>query len=426
MEQVRDLLIQMASIILPLFIYEMIRLNRYYVIAPNPGRYFPSILFSVIVMLSMSYPVNVGDGIEYSFHDIPIIAAFLYYGSLGIFPAVISVLYGIILNGPNGFFTDFLETAFLSAISFFLSKYWKVFSTNKKIVISFFLASFYALIHIFVNVWQLNIEIGSLPNKAHLYAFFLVAAVTMAITMTFHVYVTEYLNDNAMLRIEMIKSEKLNIISELAASVAHEVRNPLTVVRGFLQLLEGSEVNKNKEYMQLVLTELDRAEGIISDYLNLARPQIEEKKPILLSSQLMEMTTLMSTFATMNGVILQVEIEENLYTIGDKAKLKQAIMNIVKNGIESIQQKNGYLKINAYKQENEIIILVKDSGVGMSKEQLARLGQPYYSLKEKGTGLGLMVTFRIIQSHNGKILYTSEIGKGTEAMISLPSWNKEM
>jgi two-component system, sporulation sensor kinase B len=240
------------------------------------------------------------------------------------------------------------------------------------------------------------------------------------------VYLTEYLNENALLRTEMQKSEKLNIVSELAASVAHEVRNPLTVVRGFIQLLESTEDVKNKDYMRLVLAELDRAEQIISDYLNLARPQIEKKEHICLSAQLIEMTTLMSSFAAMQGVYLQVEISESLYTIGDKTKLKQAIMNVVKNGIEAIQGNKGYLKVTAIQKDETIIIRVKDSGVGMTKEQLARLGQPYYSLKEKGTGLGLMVTFSILQAHNGTLEYKSESGKGTEAIIILPAvQNKE-
>ncbi|COL07523.1 histidine kinase [Streptococcus pneumoniae] len=224
----------------------------------------------------------------------------------------------------------------------------------------------------------------------------------------------------------MQKSEKLNIVSELAASVAHEVRNPLTVVRGFIQLLESTEDVKNKDYMRLVLAELDRAEQIISDYLNLARPQIEKKEHICLSAQLIEMTTLMSSFAAMQGVYLQVEISESLYTIGDKTKLKQAIMNVVKNGIEAIQGNKGYLKVTAIQKDETIIIRVKDSGVGMTNEQLARLGQPYYSLKEKGTGLGLMVTFSILQAHNGTLEYKSESGKGTEAIIILPAvQNKE-
>lgn len=139
------------------------------------------------------------------------------------------------------------------------------------------------------------------------------------------------------------------------------------------------------------------------------------------------MTTLMSSFAAMQGVYLQVEISESLYTIGDKTKLKQAIMNVVKNGIEAIQGNKGYLKVTAMQKDETIVIRVKDSGVGMTTEQLARLGQPYYSLKEKGTGLGLMVTFSILQAHNGTLEYKSESGKGTEAIIILPAvkiWNK--
>ncbi|GAA3322791.1 hypothetical protein GCM10020331_044080 [Ectobacillus funiculus] len=121
------------------------------------------------------------------------------------------------------------------------------------------------------------------------------------------------------------------IISELAASVAHEVRNPLTVVRGFIQLFQRAEDIKNKEYLELVLTELDRAEHIISDYLNLARPQMEKKKEqFCLSNLLDEMSTIMSSFAAMQGVYLQTEIQKDIYMVGNHAKLKQAIMNIVK------------------------------------------------------------------------------------------------
>lgn len=121
------------------------------------------------------------------------------------------------------------------------------------------------------------LRVGFTPPMSHLYSGYIFASLIMVMTMVFQVYLTEYLNENALLRTEMQKSEKLNIVSELAASVAHEVRNPLTVVRGFIQLLESTEDMKNKEYMRLVLAELDRAEQIISDYLNLARPQIEKR-----------------------------------------------------------------------------------------------------------------------------------------------------
>ncbi|HHZ5403791.1 sporulation sensor histidine kinase KinB [Bacillus cereus] len=424
MELIRDLMIQIAIIILPLFLYEAIRLNRYQEMPPKPNRYFIMFLSSITLVLSMTYSICFGDVCGYNFHPIPIVSGFLYGGIVGLVPAAIFVAYEWVLKGIN--LLPVIEVIFLSIVPLFLSKKWSLFSRDKKLILAFMISSLYVLVSLVIGMINVLLETGFTPYVSHLYSGYIFASLIMVMTMVFQVYLTEYLNENAILRTEMQKSEKLNIVSELAASVAHEVRNPLTVVRGFIQLLESTEDVKNKDYMRLVLAELDRAEQIISDYLNLARPQIEKKEHICLSAQLIEMTTLMSSFAAMQGVYLQVEISESLYTIGDKTKLKQAIMNVVKNGIEAIQGNKGYLKVTAMQKDEMIVIRVKDSGVGMTKEQLARLGQPYYSLKEKGTGLGLMVTFSILQAHNGTLEYKSESGKGTEAIIILPAVrNKE-
>lgn len=424
MELIRDLMIQIAIIILPLFLYEAIRLNRYQEMPPKPNRYFIMFLSSITLVLSMTYSICFGDVCGYNFHPIPIVSGFLYGGIVGLIPAVIFVVYEWALKGIN--LLPVIEVIFLLIVPLFLSKKWSLFSRDKKLILAFMISSLYVLVSLVIGMINVLLETGFTPYVSHLYSGYIFASLIMVMTMVFQVYLTEYLNENAILRTEMQKSEKLNIVSELAASVAQEVRNPLTVVRGFIQLLESTEDVKNKDYMRLVLAELDRAEQIISDYLNLARPQIEKKEHICLSAQLIEMTTLMSSFAAMQGVYLQVEISESLYTIGDKTKLKQAIMNVVKNGIEAIQGNKGYLKVTAIQKDETIVIRVKDSGVGMTKEQLARLGQPYYSLKEKGTGLGLMVTFSILQAHNGTLEYKSESGKGTEAIIILPAVrNKE-
>ncbi|MGG3670073.1 sporulation sensor histidine kinase KinB [Bacillus nitratireducens] len=419
MELIRDLMIQIAIIILPLFLYEAIRLNRYQEMLPKPNRYFIMFLSSVTLVLSMTYSICFGTVCGYNFHPIPIVSGFLYGGIVGLIPAIIFVAYEWIVKGLS--WLPIVEVIFLSIIPLFLSKKWSLFSRDKKLILAFMIASFYVLVSLVFGMLNVLLETGFTPYISNLYSGYIFASLIMVMTMVFQVYLTEYLNENALLRTEMQKSEKLNIVSELAASVAHEVRNPLTVVRGFIQLLESTEDVKNKDYMRLVLAELDRAEQVISDYLNLARPQIEKKEHICLSAQLIEMTTLMSSFAAMQGVYLQVEISESLYTIGDKTKLKQAIMNVVKNGIEAIQGNKGYLKVTAIQKDETIVIRVKDSGVGMTKEQLTRLGQPYYSLKEKGTGLGLMVTFSILQAHNGTLEYKSESGKGTEAIIILPA-----
>jgi two-component system sporulation sensor kinase B len=231
------------------------------------------------------------------------------------------------------------------------------------------------------------------------------------------------MKENALIRMELVNAEKMTIVSELAASVAHEVRNPLTVVRGFIQLIGSStdmSLTKKREYMNLVLNELDRAETIISDYLGLASQQFMIKEKIDISNILEEVTMLMTSYANFKTVTIQKNFDNHLYVIGDKAKLKQVFINIIKNAIEAVPNVDGNVMIRAFISHEVVRIKVSDNGVGMSPEQIARLGEPYFTLKEKGTGLGLTVTHSIVKNHGGSIRYKSELNKGTVAIISLP------
>jgi two-component system sporulation sensor kinase B len=227
---------------------------------------------------------------------------------------------------------------------------------------------------------------------------------------------------------ELVNAEKMSIVSELAASVAHEVRNPLTVVRGFIQLIGSTSditITKKREYMDIVLNELDRAEAIISDYLGLASQQFFLKEKIDLYDILEEVTILMTSYANFKTVSIQSHIDHHLFVIGDKAKLKQVFINIIKNAIEAVSNVDGNVIIKAFTSHEVVRIKVIDNGIGMSPEQITRLGEPYYTLKENGTGLGLTVTYTIIKNHGGSIRYKSEPNKGTVAIISLPIYKEE-
>jgi len=222
---------------------------------------------------------------------------------------------------------------------------------------------------------------------------------------------------------ELMKAEKLSIVSELAASVAHEVRNPLTVVRGFVQLI-GNSTNstdsQRREYMDLVLTELDRAQAIITDYLGMAGQKSMAKEKINLTDTLSDITTLMTSYANYKTVKFKCEIDKDLYVFGDPIKLKQVFINIIKNSIEAVPNMGGLVTIHACLLESTIHIKISDNGIGMTKEQIERLGEPYFSSKDDGTGLGLTVTYSIVKNHGGSVKYISEINKGTVAIISLP------
>jgi two-component system sporulation sensor kinase B len=216
------------------------------------------------------------------------------------------------------------------------------------------------------------------------------------------------------------RTEKLKIISDLAASVAHEVRNPLQVTRGFLQLLGERMEGRNKQYFAMAIDELDRASGIITDFLTFAKPEMDEVKVLNLAEEMRQIEIMMTPLTTMKSGTLRVDVPNHLYISGNSSKLKQALINMVKNSIEAIDR-GGLIQISARSESDKVFILIKDNGVGMDEEEVAKLGDPYFSTKTKGTGLGLMVTFRIIEVMQGTLEFRSAKGKGTEAIIRFPA-----
>ncbi|WP_221469257.1 sensor histidine kinase [Cohnella nanjingensis] len=215
------------------------------------------------------------------------------------------------------------------------------------------------------------------------------------------------------------RTEKLKIISDMAASIAHEVRNPLQVTRGFLQLLATRTDPKSKSYFDLATNELDRASDIITDYLTFARPEMDTVGVLNLSEELKKIEAMMTPLAAMHGGVIRFHAENDLFVIGNSSKFKQAFINMIKNSIEALG-KDGWIEIKAIAQAGEVFVWIKDNGEGMDEEQLAKLGVPYFSTKSKGTGLGMMVTIRIIEVMQGTIVFRSEKGKGTEVTIRFP------
>lgn len=218
---------------------------------------------------------------------------------------------------------------------------------------------------------------------------------------------------------QLQRAEKMKIISDLAASIAHEVRNPLQVTRGFLQLIAGRSDEASKPHFEMAINELDRASGIITDFLTFAKPEMDTVVALDIQQELGKIESIISPLAAYHGTVLEVRIPDRLYVLGNPTKFKQAFMNMIKNSIESIQS-NGIVKIEAHAENGMAVIRIADNGEGMDEDQIAKLGEPYYSTKTKGTGLGLMVTFRIIEVMKGTLEFRSEKGKGTEALIRFP------
>ncbi|MFV8828859.1 PAS domain S-box protein [Alkalihalobacterium sp. APHAB7] len=217
---------------------------------------------------------------------------------------------------------------------------------------------------------------------------------------------------------ELLKrSDKLSVIGQLSAAVAHEIRNPLTSIKGFIQLFSD---RIKKEYADLMLSELERIEVIVTEFLSLAKPQANlflEKDPVQI---LKDTLAIIDTEALLNQIEIECYIDPGIKAIFcNEHKIKQVLINILKNAIESMPT-GGKLEIKMKNSGPHVKIDVTDQGCGIPKEKIERLGEPFYSSKDHGTGLGLMVCFKIIEEHNGLIEIESELGEGTTINIHLP------
>jgi two-component system, sporulation sensor kinase E len=218
------------------------------------------------------------------------------------------------------------------------------------------------------------------------------------------------------------RSERLAVAGELAAGIAHEVRNPLTSLRGFTQLLEFQTSSKT-EYVSIMLSEIDRINTIVSELLLLAKPSKIDFQKVELYQLLHNIMILMSAQANLHGVEIKLDChdKEEYIVFGIENKLKQVFINFLKNAIEAMPD-GGVIMINMEKTEGRISILFIDQGMGMPREILERVGRPFFTTKETGTGLGIMVCQSIIESHQGNMTIESEEGKGTTIKVSLKTY----
>ncbi|WP_181778109.1 HAMP domain-containing sensor histidine kinase [Rossellomorea aquimaris] len=253
-------------------------------------------------------------------------------------------------------------------------------------------------------------------DESYLINFILLPSVGMLILT----YICETLLKQIQIKQALVKIEKMEVLSQLAASISHEVKNPLTVIKGFLRLLnqENLPVGKKEQYLAIASSELNRAEEIINDYLTFAKPDPDQVENISISKQLNKLVDMVEPLSNQQSVDVHKSVMDATI-VGNTRSFQQAFLNIIKNAIESMP-KGGTLTILSKVQKGNVSITITDTGVGMTSEQHARLGEPYFSTKEKGTGLGLMVSYRIIEAMRGVITVESRMGKGTSFQIVFP------
>jgi len=217
----------------------------------------------------------------------------------------------------------------------------------------------------------------------------------------------------------LLKSEKVSLIGDLAAGIAHEIRNPLTSIAGLVQLINESDQEKNTFFKDIILTEINRINFIVSELMVLAKPHAVYFSWFNIVESIQNVIDLMQPEANLRNVIISFEKSNMPLVYGEKNQLTQVIINMIKNSMEALPD-GGEISLLAASQDGHVVISVIDNGVGMTEEQQKRIGEPFYTTKFNGTGLGLMICFKIIQNHGGSILVDSKLNEGTSFQITLP------
>ncbi|WP_276357067.1 ATP-binding protein [Cohnella caldifontis] len=216
----------------------------------------------------------------------------------------------------------------------------------------------------------------------------------------------------------LIQAEKLSVSGQLAAGIAHEIRNPLTTMKGFLKLIQA---NPKEEYFGIVSAEMDRIEEIVTELLLFSKPNRNLYRDADIILALKQVVSLMEAQANLENIAIETHYAADPFRIFcDENKLKQAFINFVKNAIEAMPD-GGTLRIRAENERTRLRIEIRDDGVGIPEDKLKLLGSPFYTTKENGTGLGFMVSRKIIEDHQGRLAVTSAVGQGTAISLLLPA-----
>lgn len=214
----------------------------------------------------------------------------------------------------------------------------------------------------------------------------------------------------------MARTEQMNMVGQMAASVAHEIRNPLTSVRGYLQLMKiKGESSISQERYDLMISELDRTNAIISEYLSLAKDKIPELKRCCLNDIICAIYPLLQAAAGASNTSIQLFLEDIPEVCLDNNEIRQLIVNLVNNGLQAMSQ-GGELIIHTYTGQGIVVLAIRDQGSGIPPHILEKLGTPFLTTKKAGTGLGLTMCYRIVQRHNASIRVETS-NSGTSFLI---------
>ncbi|MBK5457328.1 sporulation kinase [Bacillus sp. TH23] len=372
-------------------------------------------LCCLATILCITFAAKTNYGFQFDMRHIVLIVGTLTGGPIA-GASILAVLniYRFLLGGI-GVFPSFIASVLLFIVLLLTYKLFNRSSNRIKIA----LAIFYSLI--FGFGW-IPFFLSEVTNTADYIPHIIVYELCTILGTILILYLLHILQTQVRLQNELMNAEKFHLIGEMAASISHEIRNPLTATKGFLQLLQSDTCSEKerKLYIDIAINGIEQANHVLTDYLTFAKPSIEKEQQLQVEEELLHALSLITPLANLANVrINYIKQSTSFFIVSEKQKLNQCLLNIFKNCIEAMPT-GGDLILTLVPDHKHIQLYIKDTGVGMDQEQIKRLGSPFYSTKEKGTGLGMMVVFSVIQAMDGKIDIISEKGTGTTFLLTFP------
>lgn len=281
------------------------------------------------------------------------------------------------------------------------------------------------------NVGYIDFELKSVFGKKKILSIIVSPLREESTVLTGYILTFQDLTKVRRLEEFMRQSEKLAAVGQLAAGIAHEIRNPLASISGSIQMLDsmlGSQHGDQKKLMQITMREIDRLNNMITEFLTFVRPDnadLQKMSLSLLISDVLEMVKVNGQLR--QGIVYESEISLEIEILGDRDKLKQALLNIVINAcqaMETVDQPK--LVVCLVKAGDNCSLRIHDNGIGMDKRTLKRIFEPFLTTKPKGTGLGLAVTHKILEIHDARVFVDSTVDVGTEFVLEFPLLHEKM
>ncbi|QCT01850.1 integral membrane sensor signal transduction histidine kinase [Paenibacillus algicola] len=413
MSEFKGVLLQLLFALMPFVMYNVYYRN----LEINYSRAFIAITCCISLFLAMTFPSSAVQGIMFDIRYVIMFFGLVFGGiTTGLILLAEFVAYRLYLGGI-GAFNAMIIMCVTFPISVLLSAaYHRARRKQLVTLLAAVLFSFLPLIYLYFShtdylLTHLSFNMIVMPVQNFIGIWLIVTLFNKSVS-------------DKELQLRYLQNEKVEAANHVAASLAHEVRNPLTTVLGFLKLIRSNAFSpdKTERFIDISIEEIHRTEQILSDYLSMSKPLSSHRQELDLITHLRSVVEVMTPYATMHKVSIQTDCPaEAVMVYGNSTEMKQLLMNFIKNAIEACMDvPHAQVLISFKSLGDRVQFEIRDNGVGMDGDQLSRLGSIYYSTKRTGTGLGLTFSYQAIRSMQGTVSVNSEPQNGTVFTISLP------